>query len=258
MSVLATRFTLPEPIRFNPQDARLEVVLLNADATDATVDLTVYGAEGRLNAPGSRGVVCSASYEARQFGVRSAMPIARAVRLCPQAMCVPVPRGACGRKSREISTVLHRFAPVVQAASIDEWYLDLSGTEALYRGASLAEVAHQIRDAVHADLAQSREVYNWVTGLCLLLGAAAEDMVPFDKYAAAAQGLLKPSSAARALTGGGKDIERIDLLVKLVADQKGLQSDAVDETVRRVNGWLERNRKATASAQRPSPMTPVQ
>ena len=76
-------------------------------------------------APGSRGVVCSASYEARQFGVRSAMPIARALRLCPQAMCVPVPRGACGRKSREISAVLHRFAPIVQGASIDEWYLCL-------------------------------------------------------------------------------------------------------------------------------------
>lgn len=122
----------------------------------------------------------------------------------------------------------------------------------------LADSVRPIREAVHADLAQSREVYNWVTGLCLLLGAAAEDMVPFDKYAAAAQGLLKPSSAARALAGGGKDIERIDLLVKLVADQKGLQSDAVDEAVRRVNGWLERNRKAAASAQRPSPMTPVQ
>lgn len=117
-------------------------------------------------APGSRGVVCSASYEARQFGVRSAMPIARAVRLCPQAMCVPVPRGACGRKSREISTVLHRFAPVVQAASIDEWYLDLSGTEALYRGASLAEVAHQIRDAVHA-----------ATGITVSLGGGTNKLI---------------------------------------------------------------------------------
>ncbi|MEP7381555.1 MAG: DNA polymerase IV [Gemmatimonadota bacterium] len=100
-------------------------------------------------APGSRGVVCSASYEARQFGVRSAMPMARATRLCPDALCVPVPRGACGKKSREIATVLARFAPLVQAASIDEWYLDLSGTEALYGDASLSEVAHRIRDAVH-------------------------------------------------------------------------------------------------------------
>ena len=57
----------------------------------------------------SRGVVCSASYEARKFGVRSAMPISRALRLCPNAMCVPVPRRACGEKSREIRAVLERY-----------------------------------------------------------------------------------------------------------------------------------------------------
>src|SRR3982750_3907275 len=74
-------------------------------------------------APGSRGVVCSASYETRQYGVRSAMPISRALRLCPQAMCVPVPGAECRRKHREIRAVLDLFAPVVQAASIDEWYL---------------------------------------------------------------------------------------------------------------------------------------
>src|SRR6187401_1267948 len=78
-------------------------------------------------APGSRGVVCSASYEARRFGVRSAMPISRALRLCPGAMCVPVPRSACSVKSREIAAVLSRFAPVVECASIDEWYMDLTG-----------------------------------------------------------------------------------------------------------------------------------
>jgi DNA polymerase-4 len=99
-------------------------------------------------APGSRGVVCSASYEARRYGVRSAMPIAQALRLCPQATCVPVPRGACGEKSREIAAVLGRFAPVVAPASIDEWYLDLGGTEALYGGEPLAATAQRIRRAV--------------------------------------------------------------------------------------------------------------
>jgi DNA polymerase-4 len=102
-------------------------------------------------APGSRGVVCSASYETRKFGVRSAMPISRALRLCPDALCVPVPRGACSRKHHEIRVVLDRFAPAVQAASIDEWYLDLDGTDALYRGAPLDEIAHRIRDAVIAE-----------------------------------------------------------------------------------------------------------
>jgi len=96
----------------------------------------------------SRGVVCSASYETRKFGVRSAMPIARALRLCPRAMCVPVPRKECSRKSREIREVLQLFSPLVEGASIDEWYLDLGGTEALYKGETLAETAQRIRAAV--------------------------------------------------------------------------------------------------------------
>jgi DNA polymerase-4 len=96
----------------------------------------------------SRGVVCSASYETRKYGVRSAMPIARALRLCPGATCVPVPRKECSRKSAEIRAVLQRFSPVVEGASIDEWYLDLGGTEALYKGESLAEIARRIRAAV--------------------------------------------------------------------------------------------------------------
>ena len=98
--------------------------------------------------PGSRGVVCSASYECRAFGVRSAMSIARALQLCPNAMCVPVPRGACSKRSRDIQQVLARFAPVVQASSIDEWYCDMAGTEALYGHESLTATAHRIRSAV--------------------------------------------------------------------------------------------------------------
>jgi hypothetical protein len=110
----------------------------------------------------------------------------------------------------------------------------------------LAETVQPIEQAVHADVEQSRAVYEWVSTLCQSLGAAADDMVPFEKYAAAAKGLLKPSSAARALAAGATHIERIDLLVKLIADQKGMHSISVDETVRRVNGWLERNRHASA------------
>ncbi|EYC51746.1 acetyl-CoA carboxylase [Hylemonella gracilis str. Niagara R] len=110
-----------------------------------------------------------------------------------------------------------------------------------------AQGMRSIREAVHGDIAQSREVYEWVCQLCRRLGAQPEDLVPFDKYAAAGTGLLKPSSAARALAAGATDIERIDLLVKLVAEQQNLQSESVCETVRLVNGWLERNRKARAA-----------
>jgi DNA polymerase-4 len=95
----------------------------------------------------SRGVVCSASYETRKFGVRSAMPISRALKLCPNAMCVPVPK-ECGQKSREIREVLERFAPVVEGASVDEWYMDMTGTEAVYHHEPLADTGQKIRRAV--------------------------------------------------------------------------------------------------------------
>lgn len=116
--------------------------------------------------PGGRGVVCSASYETRAFGVRSAMPIAQALRLCPDAMCVPVPRGACGATSKAIGAVLGRFTPVVEGASIDEWYLDLSGTEALHHGESLEDTAIRIRTTVHKE-----------TGMWLSIGGGTSKLI---------------------------------------------------------------------------------
>jgi DNA polymerase-4 len=98
--------------------------------------------------PTGRGVVTSASYDARAFGVHSAMPTAQALRLCPEATVVPVPRKACVERSREVRAVLHEVAPVVQAASIDEFYLDLSGTERLFAGESLQDTAWRIREEV--------------------------------------------------------------------------------------------------------------
>ncbi|HUF29911.1 MAG TPA: DNA polymerase IV [Gemmatimonadaceae bacterium] len=137
-----------------PRAAR-RVLLADADAFFVAVarlsDPEGVGREPLLIVGGtreSRGVVCSASYETRRYGVRSAMPIAQALRLCPAAVCVPVPRRACSEMSRAIREVLERFSPVVEAASIDEWYLDLGGTEALYGDEPLAATAMRIRQAV--------------------------------------------------------------------------------------------------------------
>ncbi|HET8713444.1 MAG TPA: DNA polymerase IV [Gemmatimonadales bacterium] len=114
----------------------------------------------------SRGVVCSASYEVRKFGVRSAMPIARALRLCPAATCVPVPFKQCWEKSREIRSVLQEFTPVVEGASVDEWYLDMTGTEGIYHGEPLATTAQRIRDRVRA-----------ATGLTLSIGGGTNKLI---------------------------------------------------------------------------------
>src|SRR5205823_1897354 len=104
------------------------------------------------------------------------MPMARAVRLCPGATVVPVPWEACARKSREIGAVLRRFTPVVEQASSDEFYLDLSGTEQLYGGEPLAATARRMRDAVMAE-----------TSLSLSIGGATSKLV-----AKLAAGLAKP------------------------------------------------------------------
>jgi hypothetical protein len=103
-----------------------------------------------------------------------------------------------------------------------------------------------IKEAVHSDLAASRATYDWVVKLCTTLGAREQDLVPFEKYAVAAQGLTGPSSAARALFGGAPYIERVDRLVKAVAAQKGMRSAVIDEIVELVDARLESNRKKAA------------
>jgi len=101
-----------------------------------------------------------------------------------------------------------------------------------------------IKETVHSDLEASRSVYNFVVKLCVSLGASEKDLVPFEKYAAAAQSLLTPSSAARAVEAGAPNIERTDRLVKAIGAQKGMRSAAVDEIVAVVDARLEVNRKA--------------
>ena len=105
-----------------------------------------------------------------------------------------------------------------------------------------------IKEAVHSDLEASRAVYNWVVKLCVSLGADEKDLVPFEKYAAAANGLASPSSAARALYAGAPNIERVDRLVQAVAAQKGQRLAALDEVVALVDAQLEINRRASQAA----------
>ncbi|HSM39201.1 MAG TPA: hypothetical protein VK862_00505 [Afifellaceae bacterium] len=104
------------------------------------------------------------------------------------------------------------------------------------------EEMRSIRDAVHTDIEESRSVYNWVVDLCVSLGADRNDLVPFEKYAAAAESLASPSSAARALAAGAPNIERVDRLVQTIAAGKGQRLEAVDNIVSLVESWLERNR----------------
>lgn len=98
-----------------------------------------------------------------------------------------------------------------------------------------------IRDAVHADLDESKRVYQWVVDLCVKMGADEADMVPFDKYANAANGLTKPSSGARAIFSGAENIERVDSLVQAVGKQFGVSLDSLEQTVAYVDGHLTAN-----------------
>jgi 1,4-alpha-glucan branching enzyme len=93
-------------------------------------------------------------------------------------------------------------------------------------------------DAVHGDLKLSQSIYDHVDGIARRLGADPADQVPFEKYAKAAESLLKPSSAARAVASGAPFIERVDLLVKLVSDQLGAPSAEIDRTVQIVDHKL--------------------
>jgi hypothetical protein len=104
------------------------------------------------------------------------------------------------------------------------------------------------QEAVHSNIEESRSVYNFVFDLCVKLGAAPSDLVPFEKYAAAAQSLTRPASAARALQNGAPNIERADKLVQLIAKQKGLSHPVIDGIVALVDSRLEANRKKAAAA----------
>lgn len=114
--------------------------------------------------PNQRGVVSAASYEARKYGVHSAMPLVTAKRLCPHAVFLPGRRDKYCEYSRKAEGIFRRFTPVVEMVSIDEAYLDFTGSERLH-GAPLS-VAHRLRSEVERE-----------TGLSVSIGISRTKLV---------------------------------------------------------------------------------
>jgi DNA polymerase-4 len=97
----------------------------------------------------NRGVVATASYEARPYGVHSAMPMAQALKLCPQAIVVPPRREKYVEVSRQIFALLRSFTPLVEPLSLDEAFLDVTTSEQLFGPA--VEIAQQIKARIYAE-----------------------------------------------------------------------------------------------------------
>jgi hypothetical protein len=123
-----------------------------------------------------------------------------------------------------------------------KWSMLMAGN---YRCIGRTEM-RSIREVVHGDLDTSRAVYEWVLDVCRGLGASDDDLVPFEKYANAAERLESPSSVARAVFGGAPAVERVDCLVQTIAAQHGMHSDVVDEVVAIVDAKLAENREKVA------------
>jgi len=123
-----------------------------------------------------------------------------------------------------------------------KWSMLLTGN---YRCITAGE-PRPIREAVHSDLELSRSIYAHVDAIARRLGADPADQVPFEKYAKAAENLLKPSSAARAVAAGAPAIERVDKLVQRIGHSLGLDNPAIDQVVATVDAKLAANQRMSA------------
>src|ERR1035438_164808 len=137
---------MPELARFRAIHGPVDDQVLATSASILHVDMDAFFVSVELlerpelrgkavivgGGPNQRGVVTSASYEARKFGVRSAMPLRTAGKLCPHGIFLDGHHQKYGEWSDRIATILAKFSPIVEMVSIDEAYLDLAGTERLH------------------------------------------------------------------------------------------------------------------------------
>ncbi len=131
-----------------------QILHIDMDAFYASVeefdDPSLRGLPVVVGGPSKRGVVCAASYAARPFGVRSAMPMAEAFRRCPQAIVVPPRMKRYAEISAQVFAVFHRFTPLVEGLSLDEAFLDVTASASLFGDG--ATIAREIKDIIRREL----------------------------------------------------------------------------------------------------------
>jgi len=143
----------PEDSDRAPDDSGCHILHVDMDAFSASVEIRerpdLAGKPVIVGSPSGRSVVLSASYEARRFGVRSAMPATRAQRLCPQAVFIPPRRSLYSDVSKQVMAVFRSVTPLVEPLALDEAFLDVSG--AGRRLGSPAWIGAAIRRQVEAE-----------------------------------------------------------------------------------------------------------
>lgn len=135
-------------------DAGTRILHVDMDAFYAAVEVlddpSLAGLPLIIGAPDGRSVVSSASYEARRYGVRAAMPVSQALRLCPSARIVPPHFPRYHEVSRQVMAIFESFTPLVEPLSVDEAFLDVQGVRRLW--GSPARIAHLVRERVRDEV----------------------------------------------------------------------------------------------------------
>jgi DNA polymerase IV len=130
------------------------IVHVDMDAFFASVeqrdDSRLRGKPVLVGALGKRSVVCAASYEARKFGARSAMPMDEAIRRCPHAIVVPIRRSAYAEASEHVFSIFREFTPLVEGLSLDEAFLDVTASQSLFGDGE--QIARAIRQQIETEV----------------------------------------------------------------------------------------------------------
>jgi len=198
-----------------------------------------------------RGVVCAASYEARRFGVRSAMPMAEALRRCPQAILLPVRMKRYAEISAKVFEIFHRFTPLVQGLSLDEAFLDVTASRALF-GDGVA-IARQIRDAIRDDLGLVASAGVAPTKFVAKIASDLEKPNALVDFRENVKERLAPLPTARLWGVGGKSLPRLEALgLRTFGDFQ----EAPDDWLRRTVGEVGVHYKLLASGIDGRPVVP--